>query len=106
MAKITVPGHEPFEVEKGTKLVLALEDNGIDILHRCGGKAKCTTCRVEVIDGDLGPFTETEKAAFTKKGIESTTRLSCQVQVESDITVKPSMTVSSTGNDPGPRPTE
>ena len=38
-----------FEVEMGKKLVLALEDNDVNILHRCGGKAICTTCRVEVI---------------------------------------------------------
>ncbi|MCA1625887.1 MAG: (2Fe-2S)-binding protein [Acidobacteria bacterium] len=51
-----------FEAEKGRKLVLCLEDNGIDILHRCGGNAKCTTCRVEVLAGDPGEIGEPEKA--------------------------------------------
>ena len=41
MPFVTVLGHGTFEVEKGKKLVLALEDNGIHILHRCGGEAKC-----------------------------------------------------------------
>ncbi len=40
-------GNLVFEAEEGKKLVLALEDNGVDILYRCGGNAKCTTCRVE-----------------------------------------------------------
>ena len=35
-------GKKAFEV-KGKKLVLAIEDAGIDILHRCGGNARCTT---------------------------------------------------------------
>ena len=48
----TANGPVAFEVESGKKLVLALEDNGVDILHRCGGNARCTTCRVEVISGD------------------------------------------------------
>ncbi|WP_216829570.1 2Fe-2S iron-sulfur cluster-binding protein [Alkalihalobacterium elongatum] len=106
MAKITVPGQDTFEVENGTKLVLALEDHGIDILHRCGGKAKCTTCRVEVIDGEFGELTDIEKAAFSAKGIDENYRLSCQVFVNGDATVKPMMTVSASGLDAGPRPSE
>ncbi|MDQ0255765.1 ferredoxin [Evansella vedderi] len=106
MVKVTVPGWDQFEVEEGTKLVLALEDNGVDILHRCGGKAKCTTCRVKVIDGDFGPLTEIEKEAFSKKGVEEGYRLSCQVRVNEDVTVDPKQTVATTGLDAGPRPAE
>ena len=43
MATVTVEGEKSFEVEAGRKLVLAIEDDGIDILHKCGGVAKCTT---------------------------------------------------------------
>ncbi|MBM7094363.1 MULTISPECIES: 2Fe-2S iron-sulfur cluster-binding protein [Alteribacter] len=100
MPKVEVPGFEPFETTEGTKLVLALEDNGIDILHRCGGKAKCTTCRVEVHQGDFEPPGEKELA----KSLEEGCRLSCQIRVTSDVKVTPKMTVSSTGMDPGPRP--
>src|SRR5579875_2960638 len=52
MPTVTVEGEKSFEVEPGKKLVLAIEDAGIDILHRCGGNAKCTTCRVQVVHGD------------------------------------------------------
>ncbi|MDE5414399.1 2Fe-2S iron-sulfur cluster-binding protein [Alkalihalobacterium chitinilyticum] len=106
MAKITVPGHDSFEVTEGTKLVLALEDHGVDILHRCGGKAKCTTCRVEVLDGEFGELTDIEKTAFSAKGIDANYRLSCQVFVKSDATIKPMMTVSESGLDAGPRPSD
>ncbi|MFA9559640.1 2Fe-2S iron-sulfur cluster-binding protein [Evansella sp. AB-rgal1] len=104
MPKVTIPDKASFEVKSGTKLVLALEDNGIDILHRCGGKAKCTTCRVDVLEGDLGPLTDIEKAAFQAKGLDESARLSCQVRIQEDVTVQPEKTVSSTGLDPGPRP--
>ena len=50
----TAAGQLAFEAEEGRKLVLCLEDNGVDILHRCGGNAKCTTCRVEILSGDPG----------------------------------------------------
>ena len=49
MPKVTVDETTTFETPAGTKLVLAIEDAGIDILHRCGGNARCTTCRVQVL---------------------------------------------------------
>ena len=56
MHKVTVEGIETFvSADDGRRLVLAIEDAGIDILHRCGGNARCATCRVEVIDGDAEP---------------------------------------------------
>jgi ferredoxin len=107
MPKITVPGYGTFEVEKGRKLVLALEDNGVNILHQCGGKAKCTTCRVEIMSGEFCIETTTEKNAFSKKGIiDDNLRLSCQVRVDSDVEIIPIMTTENSGMEPGPRPEE
>ncbi|MDR7076868.1 ferredoxin [Neobacillus niacini] len=107
MPRITVPGYGTFEVEKGRKLVLALEDNGVNILHQCGGKAKCTTCRVEIMSGEFCVETTTEKNAFSKKGIiDDNLRLSCQVRVDSDVEIIPIMTSENSGLEPGPRPDE
>ena len=107
MPKITVLGYGTFEVEKGRKLVLALEDNGVNILHQCGGRAKCTTCRVEIMSGEFCVETTTEKNAFSKKGIiDDNLRLSCQVRVDSDVEIIPIMTLENSGKEPGPRPEE
>jgi ferredoxin len=106
LPKLTVEGTGTFDVEEGTKLVLALEDNGVHILHRCGGKARCTTCRIEVIAGDFCEVTNDEKQAITEKGIEDHLRLSCQMRVHKDITVRPILTVENSGLDAGPRPAE
>ncbi|GAK14068.1 2Fe-2S iron-sulfur cluster-binding protein [Geomicrobium sp. JCM 19039] len=107
MPQITVEGKGTFEVEEGKKLVLALEDNGIDILHRCGGNAKCTTCRCEVLAGDPGPIGEAEQEVRERRGIEENhIRLSCQIRVQSDLTVKPIRTASAEGLDAGPRPVD
>ncbi|WP_139488720.1 2Fe-2S iron-sulfur cluster-binding protein [Brevibacillus dissolubilis] len=107
MPKIEVPGKGTFEVASGTKLVLALEDNGVDILHRCGGVAKCTTCRVEVISGYPGVVNELEQTARQAKGVtDEHIRLSCQCFVHDDLVIKPLMTVSESGMEAGPRPAE
>lgn len=45
MAAITVEGVGNFDADSTTRLVNAIEWHGIDILHRCGGNARCTwTC--------------------------------------------------------------
>ena len=107
MPKLTVSGLETFEVETAKKLVLALEDNGVGILHRYGGKARCTTCRVEILEGGFGDLTNIEKKAFDEKGlVDDNIRLSCQVRVDGDVTVRPIMTVQNSGMDPGPRPAD
>ena len=111
MPYVSVFGGETFEVEMGKKLVLALEDNGVNILHRCGGNAICTTCRVEVLAGDYLEVSNKEKKAFANKGIDDLLiddclRLSCQILVNGDITVRPIMTVENTGKTVGPRPAD
>src|SRR3712207_7274440 len=103
----TVDGTVAFEVNEGRKLVLCLEDNGIDILHRCGGNARCTTCRVEVLSGDPGEIGEPEKAILaTKTDLNDHTRLSCQVRVIDCLHVKVVIQASVKNMDAGPRPVE
>ena len=105
MPTVTVEGEKSFEVEAGRKLVLAIEDAGIDILHRCGGQAKCTTCRVQVVSGDLAPMQDIERDRLAlEAGLGPDIRLSCQVRVESDLTVRVLRTAAATGLTPGTRP--
>ncbi|PLT27732.1 2Fe-2S iron-sulfur cluster-binding protein [Peribacillus deserti] len=105
MPRVTVYGYGDFEVEEGKKLVLALEDNGVHILHRCGGKAKCTTCRVEVLDGEFSDLNEKELKVI-EPSIDDHLRLSCQLRVIGDITVRPIKTIENSGLEAGPRPEE
>ncbi len=103
----TAGGVVTIDGEAGRKLVLVLEDNGVDILHRCGGNARCTTCRVELIEGDAGDMTEAETGVLDTKGLNNgTNRLSCQIRVASDLTVKVVNQASVAGIDAGGRPVE
>ena len=104
MPQITVEGEKTFEAESGKKLVLALEDNGVDILHRCGGIARCTTCRVEIVSGSVPPMSEAETEALEEPELIAQYRLSCQLRVESDLTLRVAKRSSVEGIEPGPRP--
>jgi ferredoxin len=102
MPKVSVAG-KSVEVPAGTKLVTAIEQLGIDIGHRCGGKARCTTCRVTFESGEPDRFTRPEYRKLVDAGLLDQARLSCQVLVEGDMTVQVLKTLQSEGwTDTGP----
>jgi ferredoxin len=104
MPQITVENEKTFEVEPDKKLVLGLEDNGIDVLHRCGGNARCTTCRVEILQGDVPPMSDEERDALEEPELIERYRLSCQIRVQNDLTVRVAKRSHIEGIGPGPRP--
>src|SRR5512144_2394144 len=87
MPKITVEGFGTYDVPDGTRLVRALEQNGVDVLHACGGNARCTTCRVEFISGEPARMTVAEKERLQQRGLTGV-RLSCQIASNDDMTVR------------------
>ena len=107
MATVTIDGEQAVEVESGRKLVLALEDAGVDILHRCGGVAKCTTCRVQILSGDAGEMTEVERDRLLKEAsFGPDIRLSCQIRVAGDLSIRVLARASTSNMTPGTRPAE
>ena len=105
MPIVSVEGWPSFEAEPEKKLVLAIEDAGIDILHRCGGNARCTTCRVEILAGEPSPMEELERERLSREpDLTPYTRLSCQIRVSGDLSVRVLRRESTTGLPAGPRP--
>jgi ferredoxin len=105
MPRIEAEGFGTFDMPEGTRLVRALETNGVDILHRCGGNARCTTCRVEFIEGEPKQMTVAERDKLSEKNLLGQIRLSCQILCDHDMKVRPVMTLSESGlPDPGPQP--
>ena len=105
MPKLTVEGVGTFDVPDGKRLVLALEqDAKIDQLHACGGNARCTTCRVEFIDGEPTRMTAAERQVLAAKGAIGV-RLSCQIVCDHDMTVRAISRLEGSGRpDPGKTP--
>lgn len=108
MPKLTVEGFPAIEVDLGKRLVLAIEqDVGVDILHACGGNARCTTCRVEFVSGEPPQMTLAEKTKLAERGLNGV-RLSCQIVADHDMTVRAISRLAGSGRpDPGrtPEPT-
>ncbi len=107
MPTLTIEGAGSYEVPQGKKLVLAIEDCGVDILHRCGGVPACTTCKVEILSGDVAPMEAEEEETLETPELIQRYRLSCQVRVTSDLTVRVAGRVSETDyDDAGDRPAD
>src|SRR2546423_750618 len=108
MPKLTVQGYGTFDVPEDKRLVLAIEqDAKVDILHACGGNARCTTCRVEFIDGEPSRMTAAEQQVLAAKGVPGV-RLSCQILCDHDMPVGAISRLEGSGRpDPGrmPEPT-
>jgi len=103
--KLTVEGFGTVDVPHGKRMVLALEqDAGVDQLHACGGNARCTTCRVEFIEGEPSRMTEAERNKLAERNLTGL-RLSCQILCEQDMTVRAISRLSGSGRaDAGPTP--
>lgn len=111
MPKITIlphpeicPDGAEFEIQENESLCEAALRNGIKIEHACELSCACTTCHCIVREGfeSLDEASEIEEDMLDKAwGLESTSRLSCQVFTSSkDLTVElPKYTINQVSED-------
>lgn len=99
-------GGEQVEVADGKRLVLAIEEDlGIGIMHRCGGNAHCTTCRVVFESGEPTNMTEAELDLLEGRDLLGEARLSCQIKAEGEMAFTSVLTQESEGTtNPGDAP--
>ena len=78
-------------VPQGQTILAACIASHIPLFHACGGKAKCSTCRVLIIEGmeNLLPPNSKEERLQQLMNFPPTVRLGCQTQVSgSPVKVK------------------
>lgn len=79
-----------IEVEEGESILDASIRSGIDHRHACGGDCRCSTCRVEVLEGaeHCPEPRQSEREVLAINGLQPPIRLACQLRPEGDITVR------------------
>ncbi len=79
-----------ISAEPGTSLLEVSLRNKIPHMRECGGRGRCTTCRVRVLDGadNLSPRNEIERAVAKVRKWDDFTRLACQAKVVGSVTVE------------------
>ncbi|MGI9521569.1 MAG: adenylate/guanylate cyclase domain-containing protein [Hyphomicrobiaceae bacterium] len=78
---------------RGTPLQTILDvslGNGIAHTHVCGGVAKCSTCRIRILDGveNCLPRNGAEKKIAEAKEFPAELRLACQTRIVGPVTVR------------------
>jgi len=105
MPKLIIEDVGEFNVESGTRLILALSDNTADNVNACGGFARCTTCQVEFLSGEPQKCTQAEFDVPERKNKLGEFRLACQCLVNEDMHVRVLMKFSESRRPgPGQRP--
>ena len=88
MAKLIVQnlGSLTVNVSASQTVLQAIQAIGLDWMHACGAKGRCTTCRVEIISGmeNLSPETAPELKYREAGRLRKTERLTCQITVLQD----------------------
>jgi adenylate cyclase len=85
----------------GATVLETLRENGIAHAGVCGGRARCTTCRVRVLKGleELPAPEPMEAKALARIDATMGVRLACQIRPTSDISVVPLLAADASAAD-------
>ncbi len=89
--KITMRiGNKQVTTNSNTTILKTSLDAGIPHTHICGGRARCSTCRVIITDGleNCRPRNDPEQKLAKLKGFPDQVRLACQTTAHSDIALR------------------
>lgn len=88
---VRYPGGRTVLVPFGATLLDASRAAGLPHRSVCGGRGRCSTCRVHVLVGAdrLPPPGDAERSALRRVGAEPDVRLACQVRPAGPVTVAP-----------------
>ncbi|HEU4368124.1 MAG TPA: adenylate/guanylate cyclase domain-containing protein [Methylomirabilota bacterium] len=89
--RIAYPGDRLVAVPVGFSVLEASRTAGIPHASVCGGRGRCSTCRVRIVRGreDLPPPSEAEQRVLSRVGAAPDVRLACQTRPFRDVAVAP-----------------
>jgi adenylate cyclase len=85
-----LPDEWEVEAAAGETILAASLRAGIPHTHVCGGNARCSTCRVIVLEGaeNCCPRTEAEQLLAARLQFDPNVRLACQTRLTGPVTVR------------------
>jgi adenylate cyclase len=89
--RIAYPDGRAVTVPAGFSVLEASRWGGIPHASACGGRGRCSTCRVRVLSGNehLPPLSEIERGTLARFGPAPDLRLACQIRPTTDLAVQP-----------------
>ena len=91
LVQISYPDGRKVTIQPGTTVLEASRQNGIPHASVCGGRGRCSTCRVRIGEGadNLPPPSGDEQRVLRRVGAPAGVRLACQLKPTADLAVVP-----------------
>jgi adenylate cyclase len=98
--RLTYPGGRMIEISPGMTVLEASQLNGIPHASVCGGRGRCSTCRIRISAGqeDLPAPSTQEQAVLARVGAAPNMRLACQIRPTHDLTLVPLLAHTATAS--------
>lgn len=98
LVRITYPANQIVTIHPGTSVLEASRGARIPHASVCGGRGRCSTCRVRISVGvdTLPAANDEEKRVLTRVGAAPNVRLACQLRPTTDLAVVPLLPPSAT----------
>ncbi len=106
IVELTYPGGRRVRVTAGTTILEASRQAGIAHASVCGGRGRCSTCRVRLGRGgdQLAPPAAEERRVLARVGAPPSVRLACQTAASADCAVTPLLPPHAGPGDAAARP--
>jgi len=93
MTKIVIEnlsGKEVIIKPQSRSILAALQDERVDWMHACGGKGRCTTCKLILVEGHdhVSEKTPAEVRYYQEGKLFDNERLACQTRALGDLIVR------------------
>ncbi|MEQ8246827.1 MAG: adenylate/guanylate cyclase domain-containing protein [Alphaproteobacteria bacterium] len=101
MVTITYPDGRKIAMEPGATILDASRRLGVPHASVCGGRGRCSTCRVHISAGreSLPAPSAEETRVLMRVGASDATRLACQLRPTHDVAVTPLLAADATARD-------
>lgn len=101
---VVFPGNRRVRSAPGATVLEIARMGEVPLASVCGGRARCSTCRVRILPGaaPLDPPGSAEAAVLARVGAEEGIRLACQVRPQGVLTVQPLFPVARPRDRTGP----
>jgi uncharacterized 2Fe-2S/4Fe-4S cluster protein (DUF4445 family) len=88
VALTLLPAGRTLQVDSGVTILSAAHAAGLDIEATCGGRGRCTSCRVKFVSGLIPPPTIMDELQLGDALVREGYRLSCQCRVSDPVSVQ------------------
>jgi uncharacterized 2Fe-2S/4Fe-4S cluster protein (DUF4445 family) len=83
-----LPERRTVMVGSGSVVLRAAQSQGVDITATCGGRGRCTSCRVKIVEGVAPPGTINDQLQLGDDLVRVGYRLSCQLAVSEPLSLQ------------------